>query len=107
MTDDANTLVNLLSNLVNNNTQQADTDVADESDESDEKYYQLIFHFTNGSSVQFKVKATKFDSINDYDDPVIEVEDVNTSITSYIYTHNVLYYETIPVTSEGKRIYNS
>lgn len=104
MADDANIVVNLLSNLVNNNTQQTDTDV---DDESDEKYYQLIFHFTNGSDVKFKVKATKFDSINNYDDPVIEVEDVATSITSYIYTHNVLYYETIPVNSEGKRIYNS
>lgn len=104
MADDTHVLVNLLSDLVNNNTQQADTDVADESDE---KYYQLIFHFTNGSNVKFKVKATKFDSINNYDDPVIEVEDVDTSITSYIYTHNVLYYETIPVNSEGKRIYNS
>lgn len=104
MADDTYALVNLLSNLVNNNTQQTDTDVADESDE---KYYQLIFHFTNGNDAKFKVKATKFDSINNYDDPVIEVEDVATSITSYIYTHNVLYYETIPVTSEGKRIYNS
>lgn len=104
MADDTHVLVNLLSDLVNNNTQQTDTDVADESDE---KYYQLIFHFTNGSDVKFKVKATKFDSINNYDDPVIEVEDVATSITSYIYTHNVLYYETIPVTREGKRIYNS
>lgn len=104
MADDTHVLVNLLSDLVNNNTQQSDTDVADESDE---KYYQLIFHFINGSDVKFEVKATKFDSINDYDDPVIEVKDVATSITSYIYTRNVLYYETIPVNSEGKRIYNS
>lgn len=104
MTDDTNTLVNLLSDLVNNNTQQSDTDVADESTE---EYYQLIFHFINGNAAKFKVKATKFDSINNYDDPIIEVEDVNTSITSYIYTHNVLYYETIPVNSEGNRIYNS